>query len=77
MVFERQAIDSNGLFSKPFIFEGTMNADLYLNECLKKRLMPFIQKNYPDKNILFWSDLATAHYSLSKQVHFIFGTAKN
>jgi len=40
-----------------------MNADLYLKECLKKKLIPFIQQNYPDRNILFWPDLATAHYA--------------
>ena len=40
-----------------------MNADLYLDGCLGKRLIPFIKKNYPDNKILFWSDLATAYYA--------------
>ena len=59
-----QTIDGNVLFSESFILGGTMNADLYLNGCLGKRLIPFIKKNYPDNKILFWHDLATAHYSL-------------
>jgi transposase len=57
-----QAIDSNGLVSDPFIFEGTMTSEIYLEHCLKKILIPFIHKNYPENNVLFWPDLASAHY---------------
>jgi hypothetical protein len=58
-----QAIDSNGNTSDSFISEGTMNSEIYLNECLKKRLLPFIKKYHSNGKILFWSDLSTSHYA--------------
>jgi len=39
-----QAIDQNGKVSDPYITEGTLNGSTYLKECLKKRLLPFIDK---------------------------------
>ena len=41
------AISENGFFWKPFFLEkGNMNGNVYLKECIKKRLLPFIaQKN--------------------------------
>ncbi|CAF3388174.1 unnamed protein product [Rotaria socialis] len=35
----------------------------YLNECVNKRLLPFIEKYHHNGNYLFWPDLASAHYS--------------
>lgn len=35
-----QATDANGNVSKPYFAEGYINANKYLNECIKKRLMP-------------------------------------
>jgi hypothetical protein len=56
-----QAICSCGMKSKAFITSRTMNSDLYMKECLEKRLLPFIrQHNSPVK---FWPDLASCHYS--------------
>lgn len=43
--------------------------DVYLNECIKKRLLPFINKYHSNGNFLFWSDLANAHYSNIVQEH--------
>ena len=40
-----------------------MNADHYLNECIKPILTEFIKKNHPDDNYIFWPDLASAHYA--------------
>ena len=40
---------------------------MYLNECIRKRLLPFIKHYHKGDNILFWSDLASLHYS--KQLH--------
>ena len=55
------AISQDGRFSKPFFMEkGTMNGDMYLAECIKKRLVPFLAQCRPDS--LFWADGATAHY---------------
>jgi transposase len=58
-----QALDDNGNATDPFIFEGTMNSELYVKECLKKRLVPFIQIHHPNSKILFWPDMATSHYA--------------
>lgn len=56
-----QAICSCGKRSKPYFTNGTINGDLYLNECLKKRLLPFIKRH--TSPVLFWPDLATCHYT--------------
>jgi hypothetical protein len=57
-----QCIDEMGHVSEPFIKEGTITGDTYLEECLKKRLLPFISKHHSLENIVFWMDLATPHY---------------
>lgn len=56
-----QAICSCGKRSTPYFAKGTVNGDIYLNECLKKRLLPFIKQH--KKPVLFWPDLATCHYT--------------
>ncbi|XP_065667819.1 uncharacterized protein LOC136088090 [Hydra vulgaris] len=40
-----------------------INSSIYINECLEKRLFPFIHKYHGDFNYLFWPDLASSHYS--------------
>ena len=40
-----------------------VNTDIYINECLQSKLLPFIHKHHADFNYLFWPDLAGAHYS--------------
>ena len=40
-----------------------IDSKIYQNECLIKRLIPFIKKNYSDKKYVFWPDLASSHYS--------------
>lgn len=40
-----------------------VNQGTYLNECINKRLLPFITKYHLDGNYLFWPDLARSHYS--------------
>lgn len=56
-----QAICSCGLKSKAFVTDSTINSDIYIKECLQKRLLPFIRqyKSLPK----FWPDLASCHYS--------------
>lgn len=58
-----QAICICGLRTSAFFTKGTINADVYMKECLKKRLIPFYEKH----NVLriFWPDLASAHYARS------------
>lgn len=58
-----QAIDEFGNASDSFITTGTINKDIYLKECLKKRLLPFILKHHKIDDVLFWPDLASSHYA--------------
>lgn len=56
-----QAICQCGLKSTPFFTKGTINTEIYIKECLKKRLLPFKTKH--NVSTLFWPDLATSHYA--------------
>lgn len=58
-----QAIDEIGNVSEPYISEGTMKSPMYLKECLKKRLVPFILQHHKKDDVLFWPDLARIHYA--------------
>ena len=40
-----QALDENGNVSDPFIFQGHISGSIDLEECIKKRLIPFIDKH--------------------------------
>jgi transposase len=44
-----------------------INQKVYLEECLKRRLVPFIEKYHRGNNYVFWPDLASAHYANSVQ----------
>lgn len=56
------AICEDGQFSKPFFMQkGNMNGDLYLKECITKRLLPFVRSK-SESEVIFWPDGATAHY---------------
>lgn len=57
-----QCLDEKGNVSEPFVSTGTINGDVYLEECLKKRLIPFIKKYHNLENVLFWPDMASSHY---------------
>ena len=41
-----------------------VNTDIYINECLQPRLLPFIYKHHGDFNFQFVHDLAKAHFSI-------------
>lgn len=56
-----QAICCCGARSKVFVTTGSINSEIYMKECLQKRLLPFL--NSHNKSPLFWPDLATCHYS--------------
>lgn len=59
-----QAISSDGKRSEPFILDRqAMNQDVYLKDCIEKRLIPFIRKYYSTDAVIFWPDLASAHYA--------------
>lgn len=56
-----QAICGCGKMSQPFITSGTVNGQIYKDECLQKRLLPFLRSH--DGPTLFWPDLASCHYA--------------
>lgn len=73
-----QAIDEYGNTSEPYVKKGTLTSNEYLEECLKKRLIPFIEKYHKNNEVMFWPDMATIHYAKtvtdwlkSKKIPFI------
>lgn len=56
-----QAICTCGLRSQVFVTKSTMNADLYIKECLQKRILPLIRSHRNE--VMFWPDLASCHYA--------------
>ena len=56
-----QAICSCGKKSLPYFTTGTINGEIYRNECIKKRLVPLYRQH--DDPPLFWPDIASAHYA--------------
>ena len=45
----------------------SIRRNMYLNQCINKRLLLFIDKYHQSGNYLFWPDLASAHYFKSVQ----------
>lgn len=41
----------------------SITSEVYSNECISKRLVPFIKKYYPTGKYVFWPDGASAHYA--------------
>ena len=73
------AVSQKGI-SSPFIRPSglAINQDVYLNDCIKKRLLPFIEKYHKEDKIVFWPDLAPAHYAkkvqnflVEKKINFV------
>ena len=56
-----QAICECGEKRSCFMTTGTVNTEIYIKECLKKRLLPFLRSH--TGNPLFRPDLASCHYS--------------
>ena len=42
---------------------------MYLKNCIKKRLIPFINAHHSDGNYVFWPDLASSHYVKSVVIY--------
>jgi len=62
------AMSPAGLANCFFVPSGTsIDQDVYLNECIIKRLMPSINKHHKRDKYIFWPDLATSHYANSVQ----------
>ena len=51
--------------SEPYIVKSgnAINQFIYRDECLSKRLLPFIKQFHSDDNYVFWPDLASSHYA--------------
>jgi hypothetical protein len=51
--------------SEPFFLErpNSMDGNTYREECIQRRLVPFIQRYHATDSIIFWPDLASAHYA--------------
>lgn len=43
--------------------KNNVSGEVYREKCLKGALLPFIEAQYPDRDVLFWPDLASAHYA--------------
>lgn len=56
-----QAICNCGLKSRPFLTQNTLTSEVYISECLQKRLLPLIKCHRC--SVKFWPDLASSHYS--------------
>ncbi len=69
------AVSKKGV-SKPYIQENgiAINADTYINKCLKPNWLPFISQYHKDDDYIFWPDLASSHYA-NKTVEWL--TSKN
>ena len=62
------AISPRGVSAPYFIPSGlAVNQEVYIKECIMKRLEPMIKKYYPDGGYVFWPDLASSHYAKSVQ----------
>jgi len=55
--------------SEPLITPSglAINQYIYADECIRRRLLPFIRSNHSDNNYQFWPDLASSHYASSVQ----------
>ena len=51
--------------SKPWFKPSRLaiNQEVYQNQCLKKILIPFLKKNHPNNDYVFWPDKASSHYA--------------
>ena len=58
------AMSPDGI-SKPYIVPSgqSINQDVYIEKCLRDRLLPFIQAYHRNDEIVFWPELAASHYA--------------
>jgi hypothetical protein len=38
-----------------------INAERYLDQCIRRRLIPYLRANYPNGGYVFWPDQASFH----------------
>ena len=57
-----------GISSPIFRESGfAISLEVYKNNCIKNKLIPFIKKHHSDGEYIFWPDLASSHYAKSVQ----------
>lgn len=62
------AISSKGMTDAYHVPAGlAINQHVYREECLSKRLLPFLRKKHSRDKFVFWPDLASSHYAKSVQ----------
>ena len=73
------SISERGLSRPPFRCQksAAINSEIYINECLRPRLLPFLRNHHADDDYIFWPDLASAHYHedtvqwMSENINFV------
>ena len=60
-------IHSRVFFRTPSHIKTAIGTETYLNECIQKRLILFIDRHHTGDSSLFWPDLASAHYARKVQ----------
>lgn len=66
------AISNKGISASFFQKGGlVINQRIYINKCLKSRLLPSIKKYHQDNNYVFWPDKAISHYSKKSGIHAV------
>jgi transposase len=62
------SMSEDGLSKHYMVPSGqAINQDIYIQKCLKERLIPFIKTVHKNDEIVFWPDLASAHYAKKTQ----------
>lgn len=58
------AISPRGV-SRPVIISSkeSVGGAVYRERCIRRGLLPFLEEKYPDHDMIFWPDLASAHYA--------------
>ncbi|CAF4550535.1 unnamed protein product [Rotaria socialis] len=53
------------MFTVIYIYKtnNAVTGDVYLKQCIQRRLIPFIKTNHLKTKFIFWPDLAKAHYT--------------
>lgn len=58
------AASSSGISKLRISASGqAITGEVYLKECIQKRLVPFLKEHHKDDNYVFWPDQAKAHYA--------------
>lgn len=68
----RMAVSPKGM-SQVYVHrsKSAIDTKTHLNECIRKRLVPFINRYHDGDSVLFWPDLASARYAREVQAFLI------